>query len=173
MTRSCLLWLSLLLLFCLFSPSLSQPDMPEMPGMGDMGDDVDMFELQGAEAFEEPVTFASSRKSAPVTVKKAPPMRAITYAYEVPETHFETVEVPTTKTRLAPVIEFSKEPVTSKKGGGGYGGYSGGYAGRGLWHTSHTSHTTASNQQLPGITTAATTPLTPSPLSLSAVQADR
>ena len=131
MSRSSLL--CLLVLLCLFSLSFSQPDMPDMPGMGD-----DMFELQGLGEYEDtPAVFASSKKAAPVAVKKAPPMRAIQYTYEAPVTHLETVTVPTTKTRMAPVIELSKEPVTSKKGGYGYGG---GYAGRGLWHTYSTPH---------------------------------
>jgi hypothetical protein len=63
-------------LLCLFSLAVSQPDMPDMPGMGD----DDMFEVEGAEIYEEP-TFASSKKAAPVVTKKAP-LRRVDYTYE-------------------------------------------------------------------------------------------
>ena len=68
--------LLVVVLLCLFSLAVSQPDMPDMPGMGD-----DMFEVDGFEAYDEPV-FASSKKAAPIVTKKAPPMRRIDYTYE-------------------------------------------------------------------------------------------
>ena len=135
-----------LAVLCVVSFALAQPDPPSMPGMG-MGDDAEAFDVAGMEeeAYAPVAAFASSKKAAPVLTKKAPPMRAVQYTYEAPVTHLESMTVPTQKVRQVPVIEYSKEPVQSKKGaGGGFGGIgsAAGYVGRGLYRTlAPTPHT--------------------------------
>jgi cytochrome c-type biogenesis protein CcmH/NrfG len=92
-------------------------------------EEADGFLTAGAELEAAPI-FASSKKEAPVVTKKAAPLRAVPYTYYKPVTTLQTVNVPTQKVRMQPVITTKEVPVSSKKGGG-YGGY----VGNGLYET--------------------------------------